>query len=96
LESGKNMEKSHIEGKNVGRDRILEQPLEDSPPWQHSPLTNHYRTHIRHPIYNERIKTIPPTFDTEVVGMKSCSLSDILHILKELEYTLPIISHSKE
>jgi hypothetical protein len=25
--------------------------------------------------------------------MKPCSLNDILHILKELEYTLPIIFH---
>jgi hypothetical protein len=48
------------------------------------------------PIYNERIRTIPPTFDAKVVGKKSCNLNDILHILKELEYTLLIIPHSIE
>jgi hypothetical protein len=30
------------------------------------------------------------------MGMKLFSLSDTLHILKELEYILPIIPHSKE
>ncbi len=47
-------------------------------------------------ICNERMKTIPPTFDVKVMGMKPCSLSDILHILKELEYTLTIIHHLEE
>jgi hypothetical protein len=28
--------------------------------------------------------------------MKPCSLNDILHILKELEYILPIILHLEE
>jgi hypothetical protein len=41
------------------------------------------------------VKTIPPPFDAEVGGMKPCSLSDILHILNELD-TLPIIRHLKE
>jgi hypothetical protein len=96
LESGKIGEKSHNEGKSVGSDKILEHQHEDSPPHQHSPLTDHYQNHICLPIYNERVKIIPPTFDVEVVGMKLCSLSDILHILKELEYSLPIILHSKK
>jgi len=30
------------------------------------------------------------------VGMKPCNLNDILHILKKLEYTLPITPHPKE
>jgi hypothetical protein len=42
------------------------------------------------------MKTVPSTFDAKVMGMKPCSLSDILHILKELECTLSIILHSKE
>jgi hypothetical protein len=96
LESGKSGEKSHNDGEIVGRDKILEQQLEDSPPRHHSPLTNHYQNCIRLSICNERVKTVPPTFDAKVVGMKPCSLSDILHILKELEYTLPIIPHPKE
>jgi hypothetical protein len=33
--------------------------------------------------------------DVKVVGLKPCSLNDILHILKELEYTLSIIPHPK-
>jgi hypothetical protein len=48
---------------------------------------------MRFPISNEQIRIILPTFDVEVVGLKPCSLSDILHILKELEYTLSIIPH---
>ncbi len=96
LESGKSRKKSHNEGKNVGRGRILEQPLEDSPPWQHSPLIDYYQIHICHPIYNKRIRTIPPTSDAEVMEMKQCNLNDTLHILKEIKYTLPIISHLEE
>jgi hypothetical protein len=96
LESGKNRKKNHNEGKSVGRDRISEQPLEDSSPWQHSPLTNYYRTHIRHPIYNKQVKTISPTSNAKLLEMKSCNLNDTLHILKELECTLPIISHPEE
>jgi hypothetical protein len=42
------------------------------------------------------MKTIPLTLDTKVEGMKLCNLSDILHILKELEYTLQIIPHLEE
>jgi hypothetical protein len=30
------------------------------------------------------------------MGMKPCNLSDTLYILKDLEYTLPIISHLEE
>jgi hypothetical protein len=30
------------------------------------------------------------------MGMKLCSLNDVLHILKELQYTLLIILHPKE
>jgi hypothetical protein len=30
------------------------------------------------------------------VGIKPCSPSDTLHILKELKYTLPIIPHPEE
>jgi hypothetical protein len=69
---------------------------EDSPPWQHSPLIEHYQNCICFPIYNKRVKTIPPTFDVEVVWMKLCSLSDILHIFKELECSLLIILHSEK
>jgi hypothetical protein len=36
------------------------------------------------------------TFDAEVVGMKTRNLGDVLHILKDLEYTLPIIHRPKE
>jgi hypothetical protein len=42
------------------------------------------------------MKTVPPTFDAKVMGMKPCSISDVLHILKELEYTLLIIPPSEE
>jgi hypothetical protein len=38
---------------------------------------------------------MPPTFDAKVVGLKLCSLNDIPHILKELEYTLSNIPHSE-
>jgi hypothetical protein len=40
--------------------------------------------------------TIPLIVDAKVMGMKLCSLSYILHMLKELEYTLSIILHSEE
>jgi len=96
LESGWSRKKSHNEGKSVGRDRISEQPLEDSPPWQHSPLIDYYQTHIRRPIYNKQVRTISPTSDAKLLEMKSCNVNDTLHILKELEYTLPIISHPEE
>jgi hypothetical protein len=42
------------------------------------------------------VKIVPPTFDAKVMGMKPCSMSDVVHILKELEYTLPIILHPEE
>jgi hypothetical protein len=58
-------------------------------------LTNHYQSHIRFLIYNEWIRTIPPTSEVEVVGLKPHSLNDTLHILKELEYNLPIIPQPK-
>jgi hypothetical protein len=96
LENGKSGEKNHNEGESVGRDRILMHRLKDFPPRQHSPLLDHYQSRICLPIYNEQVKTIPLTFDVEVVGMKPCSLNDILHILKELEYTLLIIPHPEE
>jgi hypothetical protein len=60
----------------VGRDRISEQPLEDSPRWQHSPMIDHYQSCMHFPICNERTRIILPTFDAEVVGLKPCSLSD--------------------
>jgi hypothetical protein len=41
------------------------------------------------------MKIVPPTFDAKVVGMKPYSWNDVLHILKELEYTLLIILHPK-
>lgn len=63
MDSGKSGEKSHNEGENVGRDRISKQPLQDSPPQQHSPLTYHYQSHICLPICNERVKIVLPTFD---------------------------------
>jgi hypothetical protein len=93
LESSKSGEKSHNKGKSVGRDMILKEQLEDSPPRHHSPLTNHYQNRICLSICNERMKIVTPTSNAKVVGMKLCSLSDILHILKELEYTLMIILH---
>ncbi len=93
--SGKSGEKNHNEGENVGRDKILKHQPEDSPSWSHSPLTDQYQNCICLSICNEQVKIVPPTFDAKVVGMKLCSWNDILHILKELEYTLPIISHPK-
>jgi hypothetical protein len=33
LESCKSRKKNHNKDESVGKDRILEQPLEDSPPW---------------------------------------------------------------
>ncbi len=93
MESGKSGEKSHNKSESVGRYKILKRPPEDSPPQHHSPLTYHYQPCICCPIYNERVRTIPPTSNVKVVGTKSCNLSDIL---KELEYTLPIISHPEE
>jgi len=96
LESSKSREKSHNESKSVGKDMILEQQLEDSPPWHHSPLTNHYQNRICLSICNEQVKIITSTFNAKVMGMKLCSLSDVLHIFKELEYTLMIIPHPKE
>ncbi len=63
MESGESKEKSHNEGESVGKDRISEQPLQDSPPQQHSPLIDHYQTHMCLPIYNEQVKIVLPTFD---------------------------------
>jgi hypothetical protein len=42
------------------------------------------------------MKIVPSTFDAKVMGMKLYSLNDVLHILKELEYTLSIIFSPKE
>lgn len=39
------------------------------------------------------MKIIPRMLDAEVVKLKPYSLNDVLHILKELEYALPIIPH---
>jgi hypothetical protein len=33
------------------------------------------------------------TLDAKVFGLKPYSLNDVLHILRELEYALPIIPH---
>ncbi len=79
----------------MGRDKNSKQPLDDFSPQQRSPMTNHYQSHIHFPSYNELTRNVLPTFDAKVVGLKPCSLNDILHILKELEYTLPIIPHLK-
>jgi hypothetical protein len=38
---------------------------------------------------------VPPTLDVEVVELKPCNLSDVLRILKELEYTMLINPHPK-
>jgi hypothetical protein len=38
---------------------------------------------------------LPLPFDVEVVGLKPCVISDILHILNELEYLPPLISNPK-
>lgn len=94
-EGGKSGEKNHNEGYSVRKDKNSEQPPKDSTPWQHSPLMDHDQNHIHFPIYNEWTKTIPPTSDVEVVGLKPYNLSDILHILKELEYNLPFIPQPK-
>jgi hypothetical protein len=40
-------------------------------------------------------KIIPPTLDAMIIELKPCNLSDVLHILKELEYALEIIPHPK-
>jgi len=56
-------------------------------------MIDHYQSCMRFSIYNEQTKIIPQTSNVEVVGLKSCNLSDIMHILKELKYTLPIIPH---
>jgi hypothetical protein len=93
MEGSKSGEKSHNDGDNVGKDKNSKHPPNDSPPQQHSPMTNHYRSHICFPICNKQTRTILPTSDAKVVRLKPCSLSDILHILKELEYTLLIIPH---
>jgi hypothetical protein len=39
------------------------------------------------------MKIVPPTLNAKVVELKPCSLNDVLHILKVLEYALPIILH---
>jgi hypothetical protein len=39
------------------------------------------------------MKIIPRMLDAEVVKLKPCSLNDVLHIMKELEYALRIIPH---
>ncbi len=88
-------EKSQNKGDNVGKDKISTQPLEDSPPWHHSPMMDHYQNHIHFPICNEWTKIVLPTCDAKIVGLKPCNLSDILHILTKLEYTLLIIPHPK-
>jgi hypothetical protein len=46
MEGGKSGEKSHNEGDNVGKDRISKKSLEDFPPRQHSPMINHYWSHV--------------------------------------------------
>ncbi len=56
-------------------------------------MINHYHSYMCFSICNVQIRTIPPKSNVEVVGLKSCNLNDILHILKALEYTLPIIPH---
>jgi hypothetical protein len=45
---------------------------------------------------NQRVKIVPLTYNAKIVGMKPCSLVEILHILKDLQYTLPIIPHLEE
>ncbi len=56
----------------------------------------HYQSRIHFPMCNQQIKIVPLTYNAKVVRMKPCSLSEILHILKDLEYTLPSISHPEE
>jgi hypothetical protein len=93
VEGGKNGEKSHNNGGNVGKDKNSKHPPNDFPPQQHSPMMDHYRSRICFPICNKQTITIFPTSDAKVVGLKPHSLNDILHILKEFEYTLLIIPH---
>ncbi len=56
-------------------------------------MINHYKTHICLFIYGDQMKIIPRMLDAEVVKLKPCSLNDVLHIMKELEYALRIIPH---
>jgi hypothetical protein len=42
---------------------------------------------------SDQTKIIPPTLDAKVIELKPCNLSDVLHILKALEYALAIIPH---
>jgi hypothetical protein len=56
-------------------------------------MIDHYKARTRLPIYNDWTRIVPPTLDAKVVRPKPYSLNDELHILKELEYALPIIPH---
>jgi len=56
-------------------------------------MIDHYESCMRFPICNKQTKIVPPTSYAEVVGLKPYNLNGILHILKELEYTLMIIPH---
>jgi hypothetical protein len=46
-------------------------------------MTNHYWSQVCFPICNEH----------KIVGLRPCSLNNVLHILKVFEYTLLIIPH---
>lgn len=89
MEGGKSGEKSHNDGDNVVKDKNSKHPPNDSPPQQHFPhdaplLKSHMLSHLQQT--NKK-------YSSNIVGLKPCSLNDMLHILKELEYTLLIIPH---
>ncbi len=51
---------------------------------------------IIEPIQNpcsDQMKIVPHTLDAKLIEFKPCNLSDVLHILKELDYALAIIPH---
>jgi hypothetical protein len=56
-------------------------------------MIDHNKTHIILFIYGDRMKIIPYTLDAKVARFLPYNLNDVLHILKELEYALPIIPH---
>ncbi len=49
VEGGKSGEKSHNNGGNVGKDKNSKHPPNDSPPQQHSPMTDHYQSYVCFP-----------------------------------------------
>ncbi len=58
-------------------------------------IQNLYKTWITINFCWENMLGVPLPYGVEVVGLKPCIISDILHILKELEYLPPLISNPK-